>query len=102
MTYWWSKDNYGQLLQCFALQTHLRNLGHDAFLIRYFPGNDYCADPGRVLVAVRQKSLTAHLLDRMRRLASSLGRNDESREFSRFHADKSSLRNGYTIIIGIC
>ena len=87
MTYWWSKDNYGQVLQCFALQKYLRNLGHDAFLIRYSPGNDYCADPGRVLVAVRQKSLTAHLLDRLRRLLSRPGRNDESREFSRFHAD---------------
>lgn len=35
ITYWNSKDNYGQLLQCYALQQYLRSLGHDPFLIRY-------------------------------------------------------------------
>lgn len=35
MTFWQSQDNYGQLLQCYALQKYLRDLGHDAFLIRY-------------------------------------------------------------------
>ncbi|MBQ8385723.1 MAG: polysaccharide pyruvyl transferase family protein [Spirochaetaceae bacterium] len=35
MTFWWSNDNYGQLLQCYALQKYLRDAGHDAYLIRY-------------------------------------------------------------------
>lgn len=35
LTFWWSQDNYGQLLQCYALQKYLRDLGHDVFLIRY-------------------------------------------------------------------
>ena len=35
VTFWQSDDNYGQLLQCWALQQYLRNLGHDPFLIRY-------------------------------------------------------------------
>lgn len=35
LTFWWSQDNYGQLLQCYALQKYLRDVGHDAFLIRY-------------------------------------------------------------------
>lgn len=35
ITYWQSNDNYGQILQCYALQSFLRNNGHDAFLIRY-------------------------------------------------------------------
>jgi len=35
MTFWWSDDNYGQLLQCYALQKYLRDAGHDAYLIRY-------------------------------------------------------------------
>lgn len=35
ITYWSSQDNYGQLLQCFALQHYLRTQGHDAFLIKY-------------------------------------------------------------------
>lgn len=40
VTFWWSKDNYGQILQLFALQTYLRGLGHDPFLIRYAPWKD--------------------------------------------------------------
>lgn len=35
LTYWWSPDNYGQLLQCYALQKYLRDFGHEAFIIRY-------------------------------------------------------------------
>lgn len=35
ITFSTSKDNYGQLLQCFAMQNYLRNQGHDVFLIRY-------------------------------------------------------------------
>lgn len=30
-----SKDNYGQLLQCYAMQEYLRKKGHEPFLIRY-------------------------------------------------------------------
>ena len=26
MTFWWSDDNYGQLLQCYALQKYLQNI----------------------------------------------------------------------------
>lgn len=35
VTYWESYDNYGQQLQCWALQRYLRSLGYDAFLIRF-------------------------------------------------------------------
>lgn len=35
VTFWNSEDNYGQVLQCYALQRFLRNKGHDAFLVRY-------------------------------------------------------------------
>jgi hypothetical protein len=41
MTFWWSDDNYGQILQCYALQKYLRDAGHDAYLIRYDPRGDY-------------------------------------------------------------
>ena len=40
MTFWWSNDNYGQLLQCYALQKYLHDAGHDVYLIRYIPMND--------------------------------------------------------------
>lgn len=40
LTYWNSCDNYGQILQCFALQRYLNNQGHTAFLIKYAPTKD--------------------------------------------------------------
>ena len=40
LTFWWSNDNYGQLLQCYALQKYLRDMGHEAFLIRYKKSSD--------------------------------------------------------------
>ena len=35
MTFSDSNDNYGQMLQCWALQTTLENMGHEAFVIRF-------------------------------------------------------------------
>lgn len=35
ITFWQSLDNYGQQLQCWALQQYLQKEGHDVFLIRY-------------------------------------------------------------------
>ena len=37
ITYWSSSDNYGQQLQCFALQKFLKGKGHEVFLIKYQP-----------------------------------------------------------------
>lgn len=37
ITFWDSQDNYGQVLQCWALQQQLKKMGHDPFLIRYSP-----------------------------------------------------------------
>lgn len=34
LTFWNTPDNYGQMLQCYALQSFLRALGHDTFLVR--------------------------------------------------------------------
>ncbi len=37
ITFWESEDNYGQVLQCFALQQQLIQMGHEPFLIKYTP-----------------------------------------------------------------
>ena len=37
ITFWQSNDNYGQVLQCFALQQQLIKLGHKPYLIKYVP-----------------------------------------------------------------
>ncbi|MBO4840476.1 MAG: polysaccharide pyruvyl transferase family protein [Bacteroidaceae bacterium] len=35
VTFWQTRDNYGQMLQCWALQHQLLAMGHEPFLIRY-------------------------------------------------------------------
>ena len=35
ITYWESTDNYGQVLQCYALQQYLCKQGYKPFLIRF-------------------------------------------------------------------
>lgn len=40
ITFWWTKDNYGQILQILALQKCLKAMGHEAFLIRYHAPSD--------------------------------------------------------------
>lgn len=37
ITNWCSLDNYGQQLQCWALQRYLKRLGHEPYLIKYLP-----------------------------------------------------------------
>lgn len=37
ITFWNSKDNYGQLLQAWALQQWLKQNGHSPYIIRYIP-----------------------------------------------------------------
>lgn len=69
MTFWWSEDNYGQLLQCYALQKYLRDLGHDAYVIRFRMSDTqwnwkqklikYGLHPWRVLNGIRQMKARA-------------------------------------------
>ncbi|MBO4805952.1 MAG: polysaccharide pyruvyl transferase family protein [Paludibacteraceae bacterium] len=35
VTFWQTRDNYGQMLQCWALQCQLKKMGHEPFLVRY-------------------------------------------------------------------
>jgi hypothetical protein len=63
MTFWWSNDNYGQLLQCYALQKYLHDAGHDTYLIRYDPRNDYVKTPvvNKILKAFNPFKLFAYI-----------------------------------------
>ena len=35
VTFWHGNDNYGMILQCWALQQYLKKMGHDPYIIRY-------------------------------------------------------------------
>lgn len=86
MTFWWSQDNYGQLLQCYALQKYLRDLGHDAYLIRYDPRGDYVKSPvwKKILKAFNPIKLRMFLLSKKRRAADIKEKRDNPRDFEGF------------------
>lgn len=92
MTFWWSEDNYGQLLQCYALQKYLRDQGHDAYLIRYDPRNDYVKSPIliRVLKACNPIKLYTYIKQKRREKKSV----DEQIKYPRHF---NEFRNEYII-----
>lgn len=86
MTFWWSEDNYGQLLQCYALQKYLRDQGHDPFLIRYDPRNDYTATPlyRKLLKALNPVKLAGYLSFQRRKYLSAKEYTIHNRQFGLF------------------
>lgn len=52
-------DNYGQQLQAYALQHYLRELGHDAYLIRYAPVRPARPLWRRIGIAIKYRLLTS-------------------------------------------
>ena len=86
MTFWWSNDNYGQLLQCYALQKYLRDRGHDAFLIRYNYTTDIKKNPLflRVLKALNPVLLARYLLQKKRMAEVKKEQAENDRHFDDF------------------
>jgi hypothetical protein len=86
MTLWWSDDNYGQLLQCYALQKYLRDAGHDAYLIRYDPRTDYIKTPvwKKVLKAFDPAKLINYLSYKKRLISNRREMKDNPRGFNDF------------------
>lgn len=71
ITFWNSSDNYGQVLQCYALQWYLRTLGHLPFLIKY----DYTSDACKYAVNTKSninKSFYQILRSKLKQFAKTL------------------------------
>lgn len=83
MTFWWSNDNYGQLLQCYALQKYLRDAGHDAYLIRY---RNMKRSPlwKRMVKGLNPYLLYKYLLSNIRRNKIILEQSNNNRGFEQF------------------
>lgn len=96
VTFWHSRSNYGQLLQCWALQQALVRLGHDPYLIRY----DYMSRrPGKIRMFIREglfRSIINRIVNhreitrnkRLRKINVVL---DASRGFQAFISDHLSV-----------
>ncbi len=97
MTFWWSDDNYGQLLQCYALQKFLRDLGHEAFLIKYRPDNKVVQEPliKKIYKALNPKKLYNFAKNRINRKKLEIERKNNDRQFELFR-QKYIVQSEYT------
>ncbi|WP_455673066.1 polysaccharide pyruvyl transferase family protein [Phocaeicola sp.] len=61
ITFWETQDNYGQVLQCYALQRILESMGHKPFLIRYRLFTDWRFSPTQMKKIVNPLVVLKHL-----------------------------------------
>lgn len=92
LTFWWSEDNYGQLMQCYALQKYLRNMGHEAFLIKfhdvYKPQTPFYK---RVMKAFDPIKLYNFIRNRIRNRRVLAEQKNHNRSFDTFRAKHISM-----------
>ena len=57
ITHWKDNDNYGAALQSYALQRYLRNIGHEAYVIRYYQCEDKLSLKEKILLVLNNPLL---------------------------------------------
>ena len=84
LTFWESKNNYGQILQLFAMQSALKRLGHSPFAIKFHRlSKSQLRKPGiKGLLKQFYHDLTG--AKSKKRLKLSAEAIDENREFRHF------------------
>lgn len=94
VTFWYGNDNYGMILQCWALQHYLKSLGHDAFIIRYNP----IGSPLKRLIKNIIKTLKCimspeqrHILKEQRKQIQEQGNHNRLRDFDGFRKEQLSF-----------
>jgi hypothetical protein len=93
ITHWWTMRNYGQVLQCYALQTFLENQGCDPFLIKYHALLDIKPDASGLLGSVRN---VRHKVRRYRKAAfEMLGERLNNRGFAGFKKQHFKFSQSY-------
>jgi hypothetical protein len=86
MTRWTTKTNYGQILQCFALQKYLRDAGHDVYLIRYEYHNDYTKKSifQRLLKLMRYGGIVKYCHSKIKKMLYDKEKGQDLRQFRDF------------------
>lgn len=79
ITFWQTKNNYGQILQCFALQRVLVNWGHSPFLIRYTHSEIKFKN-----LRSKMKDLISKVFVRKEKTTKNIQMNDDVRNFISF------------------
>lgn len=102
ITYWQSNDNYGQLLQCWALQHYLRSKGHDAYIIKYDFASRYSRKPlwKKVLKILAIYPIITYLIHRkekieFRKLSNELNEKNKLRKFDEFRKEQLCFSENY-------
>lgn len=93
LTYWTSNDNYGQLLQCYALQQVLRDMGHDPYLIRFIHNEKKTI--GKKIIDHMSWSGIKYLFSTQRRLSKNISNINAKQNVLR-HFD--NFRNEYITV----
>ena len=57
ITHWKDNDNYGAALQSYALQRYLRNIGQEAYVIRYYQCEDSLSLKEKILLVLKNPLL---------------------------------------------
>lgn len=83
ITHWKDNDNYGAALQSYALQRYLRNLGHDAYVIRYYQIVDKLSIGEKLLLVLKNPFLPFKLYKSKRKVDNSTEWN-KKRDFQSF------------------
>lgn len=87
-----SENNYGQMLQCYALQTYLNNQGHNAFHVPYIPqagGRSSIRSASSLIKYLRTYFDWQLVVNYLRKLRYSL--DDSKRMFSAFKSQVLDL-----------
>jgi len=101
LTYWDSNTNYGQVLQCYALQRFLRDAGHSPQVIRYHLGAELSLRSGlikRLRAGLSFKKLINGHYVRMLFRTATRETSDETnvRDFDGFRAGITFSDRGYS------
>ncbi|WP_443738791.1 polysaccharide pyruvyl transferase family protein [Treponema sp.] len=101
ITFWGTKDNYGQVLQCYALQQYLISQGHEPFLIRYNRENDVLPDTllNNILKVINPKRVYSFFQNKQKKHIINKEASENNRQFETFYKNNiicsSEIYNSY-------
>lgn len=84
ITFWETQDNYGQIMQNYALQKVLRNMGHSPFLIRYSLFRDWAKSPNRWKAILNPNRIFAYIRKKLIHPRNIMNTTDVDRKFDVF------------------
>lgn len=95
MTFWHGNSNYGQIIQCWAMQHYLKRQGHDPYVIRFVPSN-YSSTTKRLLKKILCveliRSAKEYILNReVYKLKKRNKKKDQLRQFDKFRQKHLTL-----------